>query len=318
MGRQRYPAANCGGATQADRAKTSEDGLMIAVPSSRVKDSRFRTMWLVAVLALGWPMGTHADPPPQQSSSVPTTNGLTTEIEGGVASFAILAQLCTATAHCTSATQCSFSDPNDVNAYACFAFKARMSCQDAIDKAPDRLDDDDQDIVIAYFKQHAGSDKSCVPSRLQAGSFRTALWTSKKQGFFQHGIQILPSVAIGIPVVTLTSDNDAARALQDVSAIGGASVRYTPLGFWLSAHAFLGTASVNSSALDPMTYKAPKFLFLGFGVDTLSGVVSISYVHASLHPESLFLESGKSNVGFIQVSFDLTALGVLAAGAAHD
>lgn len=225
---------------------------------------------------------------------------------------------CAKSTRCSSVTQCDFEEPNDVSAYACFAFKAKYTCEKALEEAPQRLDDADEDMIVAYFQKRDADDKSCVPSALQRGALRTALWTGKKKGAIQHAVQLLPSVAIGIPIVNLSEDSDASRALADVGPIAGVTARYSPVGFWVSAHAFLGTAGVDSKRLDATVYPSPKFLIVGGGLDTLSGVVSFSLLYASLHPNSLFEGEGKSSATYLQIAFDLTAIGVLAAGVATE
>lgn len=226
-------------------------------------------------------------------------------------------QPCTATQNCSSTdrSSCTVVTNADAEAYACYAWHKHWSCGETAKKGP-RLSIENRQVLNHYFNMKSPEDHTCSDSALQEGSIRAAIWMGRKRGYIHHGVQVLPSFSLGIPLTNLGGENDASRALHNVGSIGGIVLRYSPNGFWSSIHGFAGTTSFRSDVLQTSetVYKNPTMLISGIGIDTLSGSLSFSLARGTLRHDGLFSET-KSSSTFLQLGIDLTAIGLTLAGA---
>lgn len=232
---------------------------------------------------------------------------------------------------CSSLETCIPASTTTVRAAACWASVKGKTCIDAITAVRARakeagyvLDAGDDDIIREFYSRHYPKDISCPfepPSALQSGWLNNAIILSPRSyrlgGLYRWGVQVLPSLAVGIPFGISNPDGEASNALNGTTVIGGAAVRVSPIGFYASILGFVGTTSVGADAnLDAMKYKSPALLLYGAGFDVLGGFLSLTYVKASLKKNGLFSSTGDS-ITYAQFGIDFSTLAFTAAGAAR-
>ncbi|WP_437925697.1 hypothetical protein WMF37_42715 [Sorangium sp. So ce291] len=262
----------------------------------------FALTTLLTLIAPGTALAQNDDNPPQPPLPEP---GATTPAAAGA---------CVTTSSCKDIASCQMQSEADVAAYACLAYRAKLSCIDALKKTPTPLSDEDYYTIREfYWNKNWGSD-CWVPHPLQNSWLATSILVGKGYGpVVRHAVQIMPSFSLGIPIAFIGKENDAELALRDVHAIGGLFVRYSPLGLWASVHGFFGTSTITSAKLDPVKYPSPAMVLYGGGIDALGGSVSLSILGASLRPDGLFSRSAET-AAILQMGIDLTAIGITVAG----
>ena len=209
------------------------------------------------------------------------------------------------------------SVPDDTDRFEFFAFRAGLSCKQALDKlnATPGATDGDHASVRAYYATNKRNSPCDEPHRLIRGAVDTAvLVTSGRRGWWgqEHGLQILPTFGLGIPF-GMESSSDAGKALKGLKALGGVVFRYSPVSFWASAHVVVGTAQVDASQLDKTMYPNPSVVGAGFGIDGLGGIVSLTYFRMMLRADGITSET-RSDAGYLNFGIDLTAIGIGIAG----
>lgn len=234
-----------------------------------------------------------------------------------------------ATRTCSSLEICPPTSDENLRHLACFALTAGKSCIAALEQgrangrtvgAP--ITSNDERVIQEWFQANDPQDHSCRTQALQAGWLNASLLLSRRTtawlGLRRWGLQLLPSFALGIPFASLTKQNDATNTLGSVKFIAGIAARVTPIGYWVSLHGVIGTSDVsNNGVLDKAFYPSPALLMYGVGIDGFGGALGVTFLHADLHRSGLFASDVGSSADFFQVTFDLTSLGLLAAGAAR-
>jgi len=213
------------------------------------------------------------------------------------------------TTNCTDLSHCVISNAWDSQAYACQSWKAGKKCVDALSSDAPRLDDNDK-LRLRNFYRHVDASADCH----EMGPWEKA-WTSTavyvSKGYpgpgwtWRHGLKILPTVSLGVPVSRAGND-DTRKALRGLSALGGLTVRYSPVAFVVSLHAFGGTSTVSTEDLNPEIYKAPALLVGGFGIDFADGLFGVSILWANLRRNGLSDDPG-GTARSLQLSIDLTS-----------
>lgn len=212
---------------------------------------------------------------------------------------------------------CDLRVLEQLEAYACGSWKKRVSCLDAIEKAPTPLSDRQIYVVRQYYLNQKGDAVCYHTSPLLDGAFRTSIWhTERKNGIgtFEQAIQVAPTVTLGIPF-GINGDGNAAKAIGNGGTVAGLNIRYTPLSFLASVNAFIGTMDADATSLDPERFPNPRFVVIGGGVDTIAGILGFSVVNARLRGNGLFGEN-RDSTWFMQVTIDLAAVTTTVAGAA--
>lgn len=216
--------------------------------------------------------------------------------------------------NCASLEACGLLTNADVKAYACLSWKASRTCREALTKSGKPLDEEDNATIRRFYYERSPSLDCWVPHPLQTGWIGAAILVGKGDGpYVRHALQVLPTISIGTPVAFFNGENAAEHALRGIGTVGGATVRYSPVGFWASVHGFIGTSTVSAEKLDPAVYKNPALLLYGVGLDVLGGALGISLMAAGLKPDGLNSRQ-ESTACYLQFSVDLTALGLTAAG----
>jgi len=213
--------------------------------------------------------------------------------------------------------ECQWSSDVELEAYACASWKQRVSCLDAIEKAPIPMSDSQTRIVRQYYLNQNGDADCYRTNPLLDGAFRTSVWhTDRNSGWlgFEHAIQVAPTVTLGIPFL-IHGDGNAAKAIAKGGTVTGLNVRYTPLSYVASIDAFIGTMDADTASLDPERFPSPRFVVIGAGVDAVAGILGFSVVNARLRGDGLFGEN-RDSTWFTQITIDLAAVTTMVAGAA--
>jgi hypothetical protein len=222
-------------------------------------------------------------------------------------------------------------------ALACFANTyvgadkkpAPKTCAEAVSALKDRaankgipISPSDERATKDFYHVYSPHDESCmdVVPGYENNWARTAVWMEGTRhyalgGKYRWGVQIMPSIGIGIPFAISNSSGDTAKALQGTRTVGGVLVRLTPFSFYASLVGFLGTSDVGKDvSLDTKIYPSPAMLLYGGGIDILGGALSLTYVHAMLRTSGLLSPQGDAT-NYVQFGIDLTAFAIGTTGA---
>jgi hypothetical protein len=202
---------------------------------------------------------------------------------------------------------------DDVKCYALRAFQNGQSCVDAANKTPVRLTRHKKRLIADLYESADQSEACLFPAPIVRGAVDSSIWRSPR-GFFHQwwGLQVLPTFSVGIPF-GLSDEDDIGKALGDVSAMGGIVLRLSPVSHWVSGRVAIGTTSVKTSSLDPMTYADPSIVMYGAGADLIGGLLGATVWRAELRRDGLTSKSMDSAL-FFSIQIDLTSAGLLLAG----
>ena len=163
-----------------------------------------------------------------------------------------------------------------------------------------------------------GRDTSCnQPFVLLRGAMDASIYATKgAKGLFgqEHALSILPTFSVAIPV-RLEARSPASDALAGGATVGGLAIRYTPVSYWVGVSFALGVTEPSADRLDRERFKSPKLLALGGSLTVLGNLLSVGIFRAWLYTEGYMSTLGSSTT-YLNIQFDLSALGFAAIGAA--
>lgn len=281
---------------------------------------RYFRRWIVAALGITAPLQAQEPPlapPPVDEPKLAPAPVATNEAPASASAPAATtgAPAPAASTNCPSLRDCKIYSDADARAYANLAWWAGRTCVDAIAQAP-RSNAADREQMKKYYRENDGP-VDCEPFHpVVRGAMAASIVRTHGGCFigdFNCALQVMPSFTLGVAPFAL-DHSEAGNAVKGLSAIGGLSVRATPLNYWISLTGFLGTSTVNSKKLDPMKYPNPGLVLTGFGFDVAGGLLGLNWFRASLRSDGIF-DSESDYEWFATASIDLTALGLLAVGA---